>query len=49
MTFKEYFIEHLGDYAQDIAKHGAGAGFPYITYTRDTVALYDQFEDEIKA
>jgi len=47
MQFSEWFEENLSDYASDIASHGADAGYPYITYTSDTVELYDQFEDEI--
>ena len=46
-TFKEWFIENLGENAQDISNHGADAGFPHITYTSDTVDLYDKFESDI--
>ena len=41
------FEASLSDYLNDIAKHGASAGFPGITYYKDTVALYDQYSDEI--
>src|SRR5262249_40043066 len=46
-TFREWFKENLGDSAHDIAAHGADAGYPHITYTSDTVALFNQFGDEI--
>jgi hypothetical protein len=46
-TFKQWFAEHLSEYASDIANHGADAGFPHITYTRDTVEVFDQYGDEI--
>lgn len=46
-TFTEWFNDNLSEYAQDIAEHGADYGFPHITYTSDTVEIYDQFEDEI--
>lgn len=47
MTFKEWFEDNLGESAVDIALHGADAGYPCITYTSDTVDVYNQFEDEI--
>ena len=46
-TFKEWFAENLADEAQDIAQHGADAGWPHISYTQDCVELYERFEDEI--
>lgn len=46
-SFKAWFIENLGDCASDIAGHGADFGWPYITYTKDCVELYDKFRDEI--
>lgn len=46
-TFKEWFTENLGDYAEDIANHGADGGFPHITYNNEAAAIYEQFEDEI--
>ena len=47
-TFREWFVENLAeDYGRDIARHGADAGYPHITYTSDTVKLFDQFGDEI--
>lgn len=46
-TFRDWVKENLGDYLGDIAAHGADAGYPYITYTADTVQLYDRFEQDI--
>jgi molybdate-binding protein len=46
-TFKEWFEKNLAEDAADIARHGADAGFGGITYTSDTVKLFDQYEDEI--
>lgn len=46
-TFRAWFAANLKDQARDIANHGADGGFPCITYTRDTVALFDKFGDEI--
>ena len=45
--FKDWFKEHLGYYAKDIAEHGADADFPEISYVSDCVTLYIQFESEI--
>ena len=46
-TFNEWFETNLADYADDIANHGADAGFPHITYYSDTEKLYAEFEQEI--
>lgn len=46
-NFKTWFLENLGEYAGDIAQHGAHHGFPHITYTHDCVAVYDAFKEEI--
>lgn len=44
----ERFIkESLTDYLEDIAQYGADSGFPYITYTSDTVLIFDHFNDAI--
>jgi hypothetical protein len=45
--FRAWFRNNLKDYARDIANHGADAGYPWITYTADTVRLFDRFGDEI--
>ena len=42
-----WFWRNLRNEAADIAKHGAASGFPKITYYRDTVKIYNRFEDEI--
>ena len=31
------------------ARHGADCGLPHISYTRDTVCIFDRFADEIWA
>lgn len=46
-TFKEWFEQNLAEDAADIAAHGADAGFPHITYTSDTVVIFDEHSDEI--
>ena len=46
-TFKAWFDRNLKEYARDIAEHGADAGYPYITYTSDTVKIYNKYEEEI--
>ena len=52
-TFAEDLIERFGgddeaeDTMRDLARSGADAGFPGITYYRDTVALYEAHESEI--
>lgn len=46
-NFRAWFRANLKDSAHDIANHGADCGFPYITYTRDTVKIFDKFGDEI--
>jgi len=45
--FRVWFKANLREYARDIAGHGADAGYPYITYTSDTVRIFDRFADEI--
>lgn len=46
-NFKKWFNKNLKEYKRDIQNHGCDGGFPYITYTRDCVRLYNKFEDEI--
>jgi hypothetical protein len=47
-TFREFVAaEYETEELQDIAGHGADAGWPHITYTRDAVALYDAYECEL--
>ena len=45
--FRAWFKANLHEYASDIANHGADAGYPYITYTSDTVTIFDKYGDEI--
>ena len=45
--FRKWFKRHLEEDAQDICLHGADAGYPEITYTSDTVRVYNRFEDDI--
>jgi hypothetical protein len=46
-SFEDWFRSNLSEYARDIASHGAACGFPCITYTSDTVKIFDEFADEI--
>ena len=52
-TFAEDLRERFGggedadSTMRDIAAHGADAGWPGITYYRDTNAMYHEHEDEI--
>lgn len=47
-TSKEFMQHHLDDSIEDIANHGADAGYPWLTYTVDTVRLFDRYGDEIR-
>lgn len=47
IDFRTWFKENLGEYAKDIANHGADAGYPEITYTSDTVKIFDEYDAEI--
>src|SRR5882672_1295147 len=46
-NFRAWFKANLKNSARDIASHGADAGYPCITYTSDTVAVFNKFADEI--
>ena len=52
-TFAEDLRERFGggdeatDTMRDLANHGADAGFPGITYYRDTVTMYEAHAEEI--
>lgn len=49
-SFREWLQTNLGpQQLEELARHGADAGFPGLTYTSDCVDLYDRFEDEIRA
>lgn len=45
--FESWFKANLKDYQEDIANHGADAGFPKITYTSDTCKIFDRFSEQI--
>lgn len=45
--FRTWFKANLSDSAEDIARHGADAGYSHITYTSDTVKIFDKFGAEI--
>jgi hypothetical protein len=46
-SFRNWFKANLKESAQDITNHGADCGFPLITYTSDTVKIFDKFGAEI--
>ena len=47
-TFKDWLRETLEpETIQDLAEYGAQAGFPGLTYYKDTSELYERFADEI--
>ena len=48
-SFQSWFNPNLKAHARDIARQGADCGFPSITYTSDTVCIFDRFADEIWA
>lgn len=45
--FRTWFRANLKDNALDIARHGADAGYGCITYTSDTVVIFDKYGAEI--
>lgn len=46
-NFRAWFNANLRASARDIANNGADCGYPCITYTSDTIKIFDRFEDEI--
>jgi hypothetical protein len=47
-TFKEWLQETLdADQIKNLANYGADAGWPGLTYYKDTCALYEEYEAEI--
>lgn len=49
-TFREWMLKQFEgeeDTIHDIARYGCSAGFSGLIYTRDTVALYDEYTSEI--
>lgn len=45
--FEAWYKANLKDYQEDIAAHGADAGYPKITYTADTCKIFDRFAEQI--
>lgn len=45
--FRSWFNANLRSSAKDIASHGADCGYPNISYTSDTVKIFDRFGAEI--
>ncbi len=49
MNFRAWLTETLDpDQIEDLAGHGADAGWPGLTYTSDCVELFERFEGEIR-
>lgn len=47
-TFKQWLQANLdSQQIEELAEHGADAGWPGLTYYNDTVKLYERFNDEI--
>lgn len=46
-TFRAFMLANLREYLSDIAEHGADCGYPWLTYTSDTVRLFEKFAPEI--
>jgi uncharacterized protein YbgA (DUF1722 family) len=46
-TFRDFMTTELADYLDDIANHGADAGYPHISYTSDCVELHDRYQEEL--
>jgi hypothetical protein len=46
-NFQSWFNANLRGSARDIASHEADCGYPCITYTSDTVKIFDRFAGEI--
>ena len=48
-TFRAWLTETLDpEQIEDLAGHGADAGWPGLTYTSDCVELFERFEGEIR-
>ena len=48
-NFRSWLTETLdAEQIEDLAGHGADAGFPSLTYTSDCVELFERFEPEIR-
>lgn len=46
-TFKDWMRANLKSELRDIANHGVDGGWCGLTYTADTVKLFDKYEEEI--
>lgn len=47
-TFREFLIANLeAEDIEGIVEHGVDAGWPCLTYYRDTTAVYDRYADEL--
>jgi hypothetical protein len=47
MDFRNWFKRNMREYKEDIANYGANAGYPHITYYKDTRKLYRRYTDSI--
>ncbi len=48
-TFRSWLTETLDpEQIEDLAGHGADAGWPGLTYTSECVELFERFEEEIR-
>lgn len=48
-TFRDWLTETLDpEQIEELAEHGADAGWPGLSYTSECVELFDRFEDEIR-
>ena len=48
-NFRSWLTETLDrEQIEDLASHGADAGFPCLTYTSDCIELFERFEHEIR-
>lgn len=49
MAFKHYLLRHCADSIQDIAEHGADAGYAGLTFYAETVPAWHKYKKEIMA
>lgn len=45
--FRHFLEEDFEGSIEDLAEHGADAGFPGLSYYSDTIKLYEKYEREI--
>lgn len=49
MNFRAWLLDTLdAEQIEDLAGHGADAGWPGLSYTSDCVELFERFEEEIR-